>query len=388
MADLKAPITFEIPKQDILRLLVGEMKLEIQRGSYFYGIQASSDPGVKAQYEDMLVHPAFQKAAAMASAPEAFVVMRVGGGSMALEEIRLHKKLNDRSAIAAVAETDKDFVIQWYESDQDFLRAWCEAYGANPDETAANYIPPKVTLEEFLFILHSVDAFRRVSFENMLNYSPAETPAMTFADFATTMTASLRSGDIRWLLPAFMVLVPGIHEYELKMASEQAAVLMDKGFMLHAELEKPEDDVLVFGEAGRVMGVEFYRTWLQGFGFELNVSDGTSFKAVNRLFVAPTALANHFVQLEATTGNHALVNHQAYTKDQLIFKLEEIFSKAFSDPAPVLSETREVGAGQTTETPKTLEKNQTKPIEKFCGNCGTPFNDTALFCANCGTKRQ
>ncbi|SHK16469.1 hypothetical protein SAMN02745975_03787 [Geosporobacter subterraneus DSM 17957] len=337
MDSFKLPITFEIKKTDILRLLIGELKHTIQEGSFFKGLNTPIEAGTLSQYEGMIESPKFKRAAALIAAPEAYAVLRSGGGSMPLEELWVHLGSTENrfaTAAAVVTESQENFIIQYYERYQDFILSWCEAFATAPEETAPNYIPPKVELEAFLFILHSIDAFRRATFKNMLDYAMTEVPSITFSEFASTMGDSIKSGDIRWLLPAFMVVTPGMHEVNIDLKPTYASVLTDKSFLFHAQTDKPENDVLVFGEAGKVMGVEFYRTWLQCFGFDLKVRLGgknNSFKTVERIFAAPTALANHLVRLEMTEKGHVLVNHQAYMKDELISKLNQIFEFALKD---------------------------------------------------------
>ncbi len=78
------------------------------------------------------------------------------------------------------------------------------------------------------------------------------------------------------------------------------------------------------------MGVEFLHSWLLSCGFEIHAAEPEGFKAVERLFIAPTVLTNHFVRLKGAQGGKATVNHQAYTAEQLLTKLDELFGKAFS----------------------------------------------------------
>jgi len=52
--------------------------------------------------------------------------------------------------------------------------------------------------------------------------------------------------------------------------------------------------------------------------------------ALERLFNAPTAIGNHFVQLKTLEDGKVMVNHQTYTKEQLEIKLGELFDRAFT----------------------------------------------------------
>lgn len=389
MDSFKVPTTFEIKKPDILRVLIGELKHTIQEGSFFKGLSSPTKAGVSDIYIELMTNSEFKKAAALIAAPDAYAVLRSGGGSMPLEELWLHLGAADgtlTAAAAVVTETQDAFMIQYYEHYHDFILSWCHAFATDPQETTANYIPPKVELEAFLFVLHSIDAFRRATFKNLLDYAMTETPVITFSEFTSSMGDSIRSGDIRWLLPAFMVVTPGMHEVSIDLKPSYASVLIDKSFIIHAQTDKSEKDVLVFGEAGRVMGVEFYRTWLQCFGFALKVKQGScgngiSFRTAERFFVAPTALANHLVRLEMTEYGSTMVNHQAYMKDQLVQKMNEIFEAALKGTSAT------TGQAEPESVAAAIEPIAAEKKAKFCFNCGKPFHGAADFCSNCGAKR-
>jgi hypothetical protein len=53
------------------------------------------------------------------------------------------------------------------------------------------------------------------------------------------------------------------------------------------------------------------------------------------VFIAPTFLSNHLVRLETAEDGGIMVNHQAYTTDQLMQKLGELFGAAFAAERPV-----------------------------------------------------
>jgi hypothetical protein len=97
------------------------------------------------------------------------------------------------------------------------------------------------------------------------------------------------------------------------------------------------EDVLVFGEAGQVMGVVFLHSWLLSCGLEINVIGPEGFQPLERLFITPTVLTNHFVRLGTTQDGKATVNHQACTAEQLLSKLEELFGSAFAMDVPAAS---------------------------------------------------
>lgn len=161
---------------------------------------------------------------------------------------------------------------------------------------------------------------------------------------------------------------------------------------------------MVFGEAGQIMGVEFFRSWLTSCGVEINMAGENGFKAVERFFIAPTLLGNHFVRLESVDNGKAMVNHQLYTIEQLAFKLGELFGKAFgmdvsdvssaiksaqatpppAQAAPIFSAPK--GAEKSADVPRQTKAAPPPPSPRFCRNCGTKLSAGAAFCANCGAK--
>jgi hypothetical protein len=331
---MNEPATFVLKQADIGDLFINEAGLECNIGSAFYQTtpKDGTSANVKDKYGELLSDSEFMRAARIIAQPDLYVLNRIGGGSLGLTEIHLHRKKTEGEFVVATEQRlDGTSTIQVYKDYKNFLAWWAEHFSAKIDETVANYIPPKVSLEQFLFILHAIDSFRRVSYHNMLNYSFMESAHQKFSDFTQTMAAAISSADIRWLLPAFMVILPGFETYKIEIIPENAGVLYDYNFLENAKLASG-DDVLIFGEAGESMGIEFYRTWLMASGFEINVSESNGFTTTDRIFIAPTAVTNHFVRLETSGNGNTMVNHQAFTIEELNVKLDELFEKAFTMP--------------------------------------------------------
>ncbi len=120
------------------------------------------------------------------------------------------------------------------------------------------------------------------------------------------------------------------------------------------------DVIMTFGEARHITGVEFYRTWLLALGFEIKVVGKDGFETKGRFFIAPTALCNHFVRIEKETDGQVYANHQAYTKEQLIYQLKEQLGTVFA--------------------------SENQKVEKICSHCNNQVPEDALFCNKCGNK--
>lgn len=421
MDKIKEPVSFIIGQGDISALFAGDPALKLNSGSVFYKIAPAVGEGMerKAEYGELLSNLEFMRAARIIAQPDLSGTVRVAG-AQGLTEIRLHRKKSEGAYVAATQQdADGRHVISLFDDYKAWLAWWADRYAGPNEESAANFIPPKVSLEEFLFTLHAVDSFRRVSYENMLNHIFPDRTYVKVPEFIRSMADSLKSLDIRWLLPAFLAVTPGVEQYQTAIDPQNIAVLLQHDFFTEGKLAAGED-VLVFGEAGQVMGVEFFRSWFTSCGLEINVAGSEGFQVVERLFIAPTVLTNHFVRMEEAEGGKAMVNHQAYTKEHLEIKLDELFGKAFAmevttvpiaeKSGPVPSHVpdavkRDAAPSSVPDAPKSAEKSEGVPeqekaaapgqpsapaqtVPKFCRNCGFKINPGAAFCPSCGFKMK
>lgn len=437
MNTINEPVAFLVKQADIAALF-SEMELQCNEGSAFYRANAGSvaDTDIRAVYGELLADQDFLRACRIIAQPDLYVTTRAAG-TQGLSETRLHRKKTEGDwAVLIETVEDDGILLTAFPDYRAYLGAWTEDFAGAHDATTANYIPPRVSLEEFLFALHTVDSFRRVSYQNMLDHAFMDRVYIRIPEFNESMANSVKSMDIRWLLPAFMAVTPGIERYRTNLGVENLTMLLNQDFFEEGKLASGED-VLVFGEAGQVMGVEFFHSWLFSCGFEINVAGTGNFQVVERLFIAPTVLTNHFVRLEEAEGGKAMVNHQAYTKEQLEIKLDELFSNAFSmevapvriteksSPAPSsgaaavkrdatpssspaavkrdaatssvvpASKNAENSGGVPRQAKAATQGRPAAPVQtvapaqaapKFCRNCGSKINLGVAFCPSCGFK--
>lgn len=378
MNRINEPITFVVKQEDIATLL-SEMKLTCNQGSSFYSIAAgsSANNGIKPMYKELILDKEFYLAMCIVAQPDLYVRMR-SAGVKGISKTRLHKS-NSEGGIVVLTEQGEgdDIIITMFDNYKSFLHKWAHKFIGSVEAPVANYIPPELGLEEFMLILHTIDSYRRVTYHNLLDHVYIEKAYVKISEFTRTMAESLIKLDIRWLLPAFMAVTPGIEQYITNMEAKNLGILMTHNFFAEGLLGSGEE-VLVFAEAGQVMGLEFLHSWLISFGFEINIAFGNGFKTVERFFVAPTILTNHFVRLRDLQGGKAMVNHQTYVSEQLMSKMDELFVKAL---------TLKIMPTPTAQTVVPLAQAAPPlPIAKFCRNCGTKLADSAVFCVNCGTK--
>lgn len=371
MDKVKEPVSFSIELADIGALLARDTGLSPNSGSTFYKAAPVAGAGrdIKSAYRELFADQEFLKALRIVAEPDLYTVVRVAG-AQGLTEMRLHRRKSEGEYVAATElRADGSLTISVFDGYKDWLAWWTKGFAGLSDVPAVNYIPPKVSLEEFMFVLHVVDSFRRVSYQNMLNHVFTDRAYIKIPEFVGSMADSIKSLDIRWLLPAFLAVTPGVEQYQTDIDPQNIAVLLQHEFFTEGKLASG-DDVLVFGEAGQIMGVEFFRSWFTSCGMEIKVAGPDGFMAAERLFLAPTILGNHFTRLEGADNGKAMVNHQAYTTEQLTFKLGELFERAFAiDIVPVR-----------------VKIATAPPVKNFCGKCGLKISAGAAFCGNCGTK--
>ncbi|MBU7006559.1 zinc ribbon domain-containing protein [Phosphitispora fastidiosa] len=384
MDKVREPMRFNIEQDDIGSILAGDTGLVPNSGSAFYKAAPSveSNRDLTALYGELLTDREFLRAMRIATQPDLYIVVRVAG-AQGLTEIRLHRRKSEgESVVTTEQRAEGSLTLSVFENAGAWLNEWVKGFAGDSDAPAANYIPPKVSLEEFLFVLHAVDSFRRTSYQNMLSHVFTDRAYVKVPEFLQSMADSLKSMDVRWLLPAFLAVTPGVEQYQTDIDPQNIAVLLQHDFFTEGKLASGEN-VLVFGEAGQIMGVEFFRSWFTSCGMEINVAGPEGFKTAERLFITPTILGNHFTRLENTDKAKAMVNHQVYTMEQLTFKLDELLGRAFAkdaDPDRV-----EPGAAPSP-VPPSPSTAPAPPVRKFCANCGSKILAEAGFCGNCGTK--
>lgn len=252
---------------------------------------------------------------------------RIGGGVLGLEAVKFYHKKGDTNWIAFEKESEGIIVMQLFESSQKLADWWTDKFGGENEETVTNRIPPKIKLQEFILILHVIDMYRRISYKNMLEHKFAENLNLDYKEYADELVISLKSMDVRWLLPAFLNLMPNINNFDIDIKPEDANILFEQMFFLNMHSEEKNKDFLTFGEAGTSMGIEFFRTWYMGAGFEVKQLESSDWQSKSFWFFAPTSITNHFVEIELGDENQAMVNHQAYTKDQLRVKFQSILDQ-------------------------------------------------------------
>jgi len=387
---------FQIGRNDLGPLFVDTLRLEWSATSPLQTELAGYRPGSGQASHDLAEvarHPLLTKAAPILARPTFRMLHRTGGGAAPASHFAAYNNRNfDADAIVTVTPSFEDsLLIQLLDPLDDYCAWWTELLAAKVEDEPANLIPESLPLESFVYFLHAIDAYRRASYQSMLEYAPTDQLFLTAAEFTDSMVRSLRSRDLRWLLPAFLHLVPGLDLSGFDPREEHLAALADSGFLLAARDRETGQPGLAFGEAGRSMGIEFHRTWLLAVGFELAALSPENAHPLSRGLLAPTALANHLVLLESVDQGRVGVHHEALSADSLRARLQELVTDALAGAAV---------AGVSAPATQSSASNLVCPScrarvggdARFCPSCGKPMPApepvVPSFCPKCGARTQ
>jgi len=347
---------FQVNRADLYALFVDRLGLDCTPLSPLTGLltgpsqQPQAGPAVLKSIADQEeVH----LAAAILADPQYRLLLRTGGsvtpGAVMVACINL---LVDPQTVVVFTPTPGDgYQVETFVSADDFA-AWAAnlldsvpLFAALELEVQAletagikeylHLIPDSLPLEAFIYLLHAIDSYRRATYCSMIEYKPAAEISLTAAEFDGSLIQSLNSRDLRWLLPAFMALTPGLASFKVMPELEHLQMLLDKGLLLAGQVEGSRTLLYSWPENGRRLGVEFYRTWSGAAGLELTFRGGQTGQMA---FIATTALTNHYFTLEqADVPGGVVAQHEPLNKTELSEKIAGLFSLPVPEPpAPAL----------------------------------------------------
>lgn len=249
--------------------------------------------------------------------------------------------------------------------------AWLlETLSSDVSEAPKSPLPASFSVEFLCYIFGAIDQFRRCSYENLLRYKADELPTFTLSAFAQNMHEAIQAADIRWALPAFVAFAPGLQDLKLSADPVVFNELVESDIALPIS---DKDGVLTFsfGEIGKDLGIEFYRTWAKSAGIEVldATSNGTSVR--HRCYLANTMWANHFFELLRDQNGRGSVRYAPFSRQDLGAILENWIT-APTEPIIELP-------SANSEAPVMVSIS-----DGNCAACGYPLLPNAQFCSHCG----
>ena len=393
-----AVVTFQVAKGDLGPLVIDRLGIACTPRSplasaldgYTAGTGSASDA-----LAPVATSPDAAKAVAILARPGLVMSHRTGGGALPVSFYSAcHQADADLDAWAVVSPSYRGaFLVQLFEDRYAFLAWWLTIHGSQADETVPNYIAPPTTLEETVYLLHAIDTFRRCAYQNQLDFAPSETPLIGVDAFTATLRDSVRSGDLRWLLPTFLALTPGLDLSAFDESAIHLQALVRRDFLIPAAIAGGPDDRLLFGEAGRVLGVEFFRSWFQAVGFETVTHTRSGWRVANRGLLAPTGIANHLFRVERDPAGRVRINHQALTRQDLDGELVRMIGHALDGAAGAGGDDLPLAAPSATddsERPPTVDSRPLKTVADAltCATCGAALQPEQSFCTQCGAPSK
>ena len=332
------PDAFGFAGQELAGIILGNLGLKCNRLSAFQSggplPASSSEEALKA-----LGFPEFQRAAAILANPLIKLSAAKGGGALPGEKFSVFGAPQPSGMhFAALLQPGDATLVLYFASQEAFLNWWTGLFACQANSPVINRLLPALPLEEFTFLLHVLDSFRRIYMEGMLLYHPLKDCRISVPDFTASFDVALNSGDIRWLMPALFSMTPG---FSGKLLDLQPDLLITAEMLEFVQRTKDAEsgvDELLFLEPAIALGSEFAASWMWGTGLSVEMLSAAGIIAFAREFLAPTAISNHLFSVTKGPANLDLFTHFALTLDEyrqhMTGLLEQAGAKAL-EPLPV-----------------------------------------------------
>ncbi|MDD4169316.1 MAG: zinc ribbon domain-containing protein [Desulfotomaculaceae bacterium] len=283
-----------------------------------------------------------------------------GGAGTADETYYVLLSKPDQAVAAQFVNSGGEYLVLLFDDWASYLEWWSQIYVSTGIGSYQAVFPKVMDTEVLICALHCIDIYRRSYMESMLDYSGDLNLSLTIQDYVDLLKRAVVSRDKRWLLPTLLELTPGLKSSDIALKPEHIKQLEELGFAAESE------SVLTLDERSRIMGTEFITGWMGGLGVQATALIKGEECSLSRVFLAPTAFANHLISFETGSGGEGRFRHQASTAEELkqtLGKWMETLQKAVGGLA----------AAKTAE-----------PKMKFCGQCGSKIRSGKKFCTNCG----
>lgn len=367
---------FQLNTGDAGKLCVDLLKLKCTALSPLAGTLNAYKSGTPSHTKDegnlkaMASTPNISLALSILAAPDLLLDITVGGGMTGLGQISAIRasEFDPEKVVMFTRSSPNSFLIQMFDTVQGFISWNLDNIGTRVSLDPPTFLPETMAFEELIYTFHTIDSFRRVAYESMLEAKTLKEPYITVDRFIYTMKHTLKGGDIRWLLPTLVTLLPGCASVGINPEEEHLRFMTSNDLLITGRKKSTNEVVLTFGERGRQLSMDFYRTWQLSAGFELKLKGNDGQIKSTMAFMASTALANYCFDLEPKNKGGFSVKCSPLTTAGLASKLDLLL-------------------GYIAEKP--LERSETgviSPEKAKCAKCGHLCDAEAAFCSKCGTS--
>jgi hypothetical protein len=334
--------------------------------SYRYHAEQAATSSPSELFKPLAESANFASIAKKMLAPDLKIEFKRGGAGSAEETYLALLSLEDNDVLAHFIGQDGNILLLFFDNEEAFLKWWSGIYASKAASTYQPVFPDAMSLEVLVCALHCIDIYRRAYMESMLEYRGGLDLAISTQDFVQLLKRALSSQDKRWLLPTMFEITPGLKEINIALKPEHIKKVQELGFL--TDNENP----LTLGERARLMGTEIITGWLGSIGCQATALINGQEKSLSRIFLTPTAFANHLFSFEIGAGGDARFRHQASTMPELIqtmMKWIEALQKVIGGTGP--AKAAKAAKGET-------------PAMRFCGQCGAKLKPGKKFCTKCG----
>lgn len=295
--------------------------------------------------------------------PDLKIQFNSGGAGAVKDQYYALLSDDDKSVLVQMTNSEGQILLLLFTDLDSFLNWWTVVYASAGMGSYQTVFPSVMEAEVLVCALHSVDIYRRAYMESMLEYRSGVDLSLTVQEFVQLLKRSLASGDQRWLLPAMFEITPGLKNSSISLNPDHLKQIEQLGFI------STKENIITLGERARIIGTEFITSWLGAFGWQASALINGQERILSRVFLAPTAFANHLISFESGESGKYRFRHQASTRDDLINTLIEWLNAL----------QKATGSGDA------VSKNVKSGAPKFCGQCGAEIRPGKKFCTSCGT---
>lgn len=316
------------------------------------------------------------------ASPDFKLDLLTGGGLVPLIGMRImaSKDVSERKLVVLMPGFNDSYLINLFSNVEELTGWLTDILASNIEEPGQNFIPPPINPLALLYVFQVIDAFRRVSYENMLNHVVTLDPYIEVEKFNNSLVNSMKSLDIRWLVPSLLVLIPEFGTLIKDYSEEDLEYLVAHNLLIPTKEKESGKDIFLFGEAGTILGSEFLRSWTQSAGFLLEVLSSRGVEVLGKGYLATTALANHFFDFKQDNKGLYEIFHRPLTKDGFYETFRGMIIRALN------SERKADSPVVVSTTKQTVPEVTATKAVNFCPECGKPVFPNAVFCTSCGKK--